>query len=212
MRKPTRQPALTWRQRALKGDEESLKQGLKSEVGDLVTKTQGLKVAQVDNLQEYEKPLVAHFEVTGAMGTVTSKGMILPMDVFVAEEPGRDKGQHCAEGRRTGYGYGRELTKSRPFQRASAQTLTVELMYGQGCCVLAFVCRMIQSGWKGARRASRWASVRSLRCCWAAEACCQRSARVGTLAATPPSLEKSGMALRWEMARKVWASSPSRLT
>jgi hypothetical protein len=77
--------ALRWRQRALRGDEESLKHGLRTSVEEMLPKTMEVKVKSVDNLTDYEKPLVANFEVKGALGTPTGKRMILPADVFLAE-------------------------------------------------------------------------------------------------------------------------------
>ena len=44
-----------------------------------------VKVQSVDNLTDYEKPLVANFEVKGGLGTPTGKRMILPADVFLTE-------------------------------------------------------------------------------------------------------------------------------
>lgn len=78
--------ALQWRQRALKGDEESVKDGLRKSLEDRLPKSMEVKVASVDGLTDYEKPLVANFEVKGPMGTPTGKRLILPADFFQADE------------------------------------------------------------------------------------------------------------------------------
>jgi hypothetical protein len=77
--------ALRWRQRALRGDEESLKHGLRTNLEEMLPKTMEVKVSSVDNLTDYEKPLVANFTVKGGLGTPTGKRMIVPADVFLAE-------------------------------------------------------------------------------------------------------------------------------
>jgi hypothetical protein len=77
--------ALRWRQRALRGDEESLKHGLRTAVEEMLPKTMEVKVKSIDNLTDYEKPLVANFEVKGSLGTPTGKRMILPADIFLTE-------------------------------------------------------------------------------------------------------------------------------
>jgi Domain of Unknown Function with PDB structure (DUF3857)/Transglutaminase-like superfamily len=78
--------ALRWRQRALRGDEESLKHGLRTSLEEMLPKTMEVKVQSVENLTDYEKPLVVNFEVKGGLGTATGKRMILPADVFLTED------------------------------------------------------------------------------------------------------------------------------
>jgi hypothetical protein len=78
--------ALRWRQRALSGDEESLKTGLRTSLEEMLPKTLEVKFASIDNLSDYEKPLIAHFQVKGGVGTPTGKRMILPGDIFLADE------------------------------------------------------------------------------------------------------------------------------
>jgi hypothetical protein len=78
--------ALQWRQRALNGDEESLKTALRTTMESLLPKTLEVKFSSIDNLSDYEKPLVAHFEIKGAIGTPTGKRMILPGDIFVSAQ------------------------------------------------------------------------------------------------------------------------------
>jgi hypothetical protein len=78
--------ALSWRQRALRGDEESLKHGLRTTLEEMLPKTMEVKVTSIDNVKDYEKPLVAHFEVKGGLGTPTGKRMIVPADAFLVDD------------------------------------------------------------------------------------------------------------------------------
>ena len=78
--------ALRWRHRALSGDEESLKTGLRTNLEEMLPKTLEVKVSSIENLTDYEKPLVVHYEVKGAFGTPTGKRLILPADVFLVED------------------------------------------------------------------------------------------------------------------------------
>jgi hypothetical protein len=41
-----------------------------------------VKVESVDNLQDYEKPLLVDYKVRGTLGTPTGKRLILPSDLF----------------------------------------------------------------------------------------------------------------------------------
>lgn len=78
--------ALQWRHRALEGDEESLKKGLRTDLEEMIPKTLEVKVTSVENLTDYEKPLVAKYELKGGMGTATGKRLILPADIFLNGE------------------------------------------------------------------------------------------------------------------------------
>jgi len=78
--------ALRWRQRALSGDEESLNHALRTDLEEMLPKTLEVKVTSVDNLTDYEKPLIAHYNVKGGFGTPTGKRMILPVDVFLVDD------------------------------------------------------------------------------------------------------------------------------
>ncbi len=85
----TGEAALAWRQRALRGDEESLRHGLRTSMESMLPKTMEVKVETIEGVAEYDKPLVVKYNVHGTAGTKTSKRWILPADVFVAEESGR---------------------------------------------------------------------------------------------------------------------------
>ncbi|HZL29127.1 MAG TPA: DUF3857 domain-containing protein [Acidobacteriaceae bacterium] len=78
--------ALRWRQQALRGDEESLRHGLRTSLEELLPKTLEVKVVSIDNLTDYEKPLAVKFEAKGTVGTPTGKRLVLPVDLFTASE------------------------------------------------------------------------------------------------------------------------------
>jgi Domain of Unknown Function with PDB structure (DUF3857)/Transglutaminase-like superfamily len=78
--------ALRWRQQALRGDEESLRHGLRTSLEEILPKTLEVKVKTIDNLTDYEKPLTVKFEATGTVGTPTGKRLVVPVDLFTASE------------------------------------------------------------------------------------------------------------------------------
>jgi hypothetical protein len=78
--------ALDWRQRALRGDEESLRHALEMHVQNMVPKSLEVKVAEIKNVDDYEKPLDVSFDVTGTLGTPTGKRLVMPVDLFTAGE------------------------------------------------------------------------------------------------------------------------------
>ncbi len=77
-------PALSWRQNSLTGDSASLERGLRTSVEHIVPSSLELKVASIDQLTDYEKPLIVKFDVRGSLGTSTGKRVILPGDIFEA--------------------------------------------------------------------------------------------------------------------------------
>lgn len=78
----TGDPALHWRQLALGGDAASLERGLRTRAEHLMPAGMEIKVDSIENVKEYEKPLVASFTVKGVMGSSTGKRILLPGDVF----------------------------------------------------------------------------------------------------------------------------------
>ncbi len=76
--------AVRWRHAALTGDDESLKHGLTKDLEGMVPRSLEVKVDQIDQLKEYEQPLVVTYKVTGTLGTPTGKRLILPSDLFEA--------------------------------------------------------------------------------------------------------------------------------
>jgi hypothetical protein len=78
-------PAIRWRHAALRGDDESLRHQLREHLEAMVPKTLEIKVDKIDGIEEYEKPLVVSYQVTGRLGTSTGKRLVMPVDVFEAE-------------------------------------------------------------------------------------------------------------------------------
>lgn len=79
-------PALEWRQRSLRGDEESLRHGLRSSVESLLPKTLDVKLSSITYLKEYDRPLEVVFDVTGRIGTHTGKRLVIPVDLFTVND------------------------------------------------------------------------------------------------------------------------------
>lgn len=77
-------PALSWRQTSLRGDEESLKHGLRTHLEDMLPKSLEVKVSEIKGLDDYEKPLTVSYEVKGTLGTATGKRLLMPADLFLA--------------------------------------------------------------------------------------------------------------------------------
>jgi transglutaminase-like putative cysteine protease len=78
----TRAPG--WRHSALSGDEESLHHSLEKSMTDELPKSLEVKVGLIENLNDYEKPLKVNYTVTGTLGTVTGKRLLMPADLFTA--------------------------------------------------------------------------------------------------------------------------------
>jgi hypothetical protein len=82
----TGSPALRWRQIALRGDDESLKHQLRTSLEEILPHTVEVKDVTVENLADYEQPLKVTYEVAGTVGTVTGKRLMIPADIFLANE------------------------------------------------------------------------------------------------------------------------------
>jgi hypothetical protein len=80
----TGSPAVGWRHRALRGDDESLKDGLRKSLEDMLPNSVEVKVTSIKNVAEYEQPLAVSFEVKGTLGTATGKRLVIPADLFEA--------------------------------------------------------------------------------------------------------------------------------
>jgi hypothetical protein len=76
--------AITWRHRALSGDDDSLRRQLREHLEAMAPKTLELKVDKIDALEDYENPLVVSYLVTGTMGAPTGKRLVMPVDLFEA--------------------------------------------------------------------------------------------------------------------------------
>ncbi|HXB62503.1 MAG TPA: hypothetical protein VNU94_06600 [Acidobacteriaceae bacterium] len=77
-------PALEWRQQMLHEDEESMKHSMIEWIGERIPAGLEPEITSVENLDDYEKPLVANFTVHGPLATVTAKRLILPGEFFEA--------------------------------------------------------------------------------------------------------------------------------
>lgn len=77
--------AVKWRHAALTGDEESLKHALRTHLERMVQKSLEVKVDSIENLKDYEQPLLVAYQVNGTIGTATGKRLILPSDLFESE-------------------------------------------------------------------------------------------------------------------------------
>jgi len=77
--------ALHWRQKALRGDEASLKDSLREDMEERLPKTLEVRVTDIKNIEDYEKPLLVNYEVKGSIGTPTGKRLVLPVELFAAE-------------------------------------------------------------------------------------------------------------------------------
>jgi len=79
-------PAITWRHRSLSGDQASLERELRTSVEHLLPGGMEVKVASIDKLTSYEEPLTVQFNVKGPIGAPTGKRLLIPGDIFVANE------------------------------------------------------------------------------------------------------------------------------
>lgn len=77
-------PALYWRQRELKEDDDAVKAALKRDLEEKLPGGVEVQVQSVANLADPSKPLVVIYHVKGAMGSPAGKRLMLPADVFVA--------------------------------------------------------------------------------------------------------------------------------
>ncbi len=75
-------PALSWRQRSLRGDETSLHNELRTELEHTLPGGMDIKVVRVDHLTEPDQPLVVAYEVKGAIGSPTGKRLLVPVNLF----------------------------------------------------------------------------------------------------------------------------------
>jgi flagellar motor protein MotB len=75
--------ALRWRATALRGDAESLNHGLRTYLERMLPKSVEVKVDKIEHLEDYEQPLVVSYQVSGTVGTLTGKRLILPSDLFM---------------------------------------------------------------------------------------------------------------------------------
>jgi hypothetical protein len=78
--------ALRWRQDALRGDQESVKHGLRTHLEDMIPKSFEVKDVAISNLDDYEQPLKVTYTIAGTMGTRAGKRLLMPADLFLAND------------------------------------------------------------------------------------------------------------------------------
>ena len=75
-------PALRWRQQALRGDDTSLNGELRRHLEGELPGGMDVRVTDVANLADADKPLIVKYEVKGAVGSATGKRLLLPASLF----------------------------------------------------------------------------------------------------------------------------------
>jgi hypothetical protein len=75
-------PALGWRQRSLRGDATSFKTDLREAMERLLPSGTEVTVTGVDALEDYDNPLVAHYDIKGPIVAAAGKRMLVPGDIF----------------------------------------------------------------------------------------------------------------------------------
>jgi hypothetical protein len=76
--------ALAWRQRLISTDEDQIKKEFEDSIQEDVPAGVLVKTHHFLSLTDYDKPLMAMLDVTGSMGTATSKRVFLPTMFFEA--------------------------------------------------------------------------------------------------------------------------------
>lgn len=75
-------PALHWRQEALKGDDTSLNLDLRSNLERMLPGGMEVRVTNVTGLSKPDQPLVVDYSVKGAVGTPTGKRLLITGNLF----------------------------------------------------------------------------------------------------------------------------------
>ena len=79
-------PGIRWRHRSLEGDAASLERELRTSVENLMPHGIEVKVSSIEKLEDYEQPLTVNLEVRGTLGSSTGKRVLLPGDIFTAND------------------------------------------------------------------------------------------------------------------------------
>jgi len=82
--KLTGNPALSWRQRALTEDRETVERELKDELTETLPIGVDLKLLSIGGLSDSEQPLTVFFEMKGRIATATGKRLMIAADLFQA--------------------------------------------------------------------------------------------------------------------------------
>jgi hypothetical protein len=75
-------PALAWRQEALRGDDTSLNKDLRTDMEETLPGGMEVRVTKVDNLSDISKPLKITYEIKGPVGSATGKRLLVPASLF----------------------------------------------------------------------------------------------------------------------------------
>ena len=81
--------ALVWRQDALRGDDTSLKNGLKTRLERELPGGLEISVTAIENLTDPDQPLKIAYDVKGPIGSSTGKRLLVPANLFEANSKPR---------------------------------------------------------------------------------------------------------------------------
>lgn len=79
-------PALRWRHISLSGDDESFKHELRTSLEHMLPHSLEVKDVTVSDVDNYEQPLKVSYTVAGTAGSWTGKRLVLPADLFLANQ------------------------------------------------------------------------------------------------------------------------------
>ena len=85
----TGDPALFWRQEALRGDDTSLNKDLREAIEEKLPGGMEVRVTKVDNLADNSQPLKVTYDVKGAVGSPTGKRLLVPANLFETNSKAR---------------------------------------------------------------------------------------------------------------------------
>jgi len=75
-------PALRWRQLKLRGDITGLQQDLRSYMERILPGGAEVNITGIENLEDYEKPLIVNYAIKTAIASSAGKRMLVPGDIF----------------------------------------------------------------------------------------------------------------------------------
>ena len=82
----TGDPALYWRQLALRHDETEVENDMEDSVRQVLPASLTVKIEKIWSLNDPSKQLIARFHVNGPLANVTSKRLFVPLEVFEVNE------------------------------------------------------------------------------------------------------------------------------
>jgi hypothetical protein len=75
-------PALAWRQNLLRGDATSFNHDLQTAMEKMMPAGMDVKVKSIQQVEDYEQPLVVKFDIKGQIASPTGKRLLVPGDIF----------------------------------------------------------------------------------------------------------------------------------